>query len=179
MNKFYVFLDVSGVLNNYTWFQFYKDKNLNKKGYDRLICPYNLKALNELLNKIEINGFEPIIVITSTLRLFYFKKITNLLIKNNINYSNKFYETSNSNNNIRGLDITKFIEEKSIKENYVVVDDEIENIVPHIPHSHIIKASGMLKGGLTTDNIYPFIYGELKSIKNKFENEFVKEKTLD
>lgn len=48
MKNFYVFLDVDGVLNNYKWIKFVHNKNLEEKGYHKYMCPYNVKALNNL-----------------------------------------------------------------------------------------------------------------------------------
>lgn len=155
MKSFYVFLDVDGVLNHYKWIKFVYRLGLEKKGYSRTVCPFNVKVLNKLLKSIEQNGWEPVVVISSSCRFQNMEKIVALLKQNHIHYSGEFHACDECI--IRGKSIQNFMAQHAVTNNYVVIDDEISDILPYLPKEHIIRTTGIFASGLTNKNIKKFV----------------------
>jgi hypothetical protein len=169
MKKFYVFLDVDGVLINYKWKKLVHYLKLNKLGYSQDICPFNVVVLNRLLNKIKKSEYEPVIVVSSSWRYNRLDNLIALLKANNLKHDGKYLVTDK--NIVRGKSIKNFIDQNEITDNFVIIDDEISDITPYISSEFIIKASGIFKSGLTNKDIKIFI-------TKRFKDENIYEKLI-
>lgn len=167
MNKFYVFLDIDGVLNNYVWIKkvyYSKDPNINK-----YISKDNVKILNNFLKTLSLKGFDVVLVISSAWRHDLTKTIKELY-HGGLEYSGKFYRTGFGHDGVRGLQILDVINALNIKQNFVVIDDETTDITPHINSTNIIKTTGIFKLGLTEENTKHFLTKKLPIIMNNLDN---------
>ena len=148
-----IFLDVDGVLNNT---QNIKKYRLFFRGKRRLLVDVKpVFYLKKLLEEIEKNNMDAKIVISSSWRvgsipadwkklfLHYFNNAE--IVKGRTPYLYKD----------RGIEILELLEiakEKGdIIDDYIVLDDDIEDIINHIPNNKVIKINR--RYGLTNKNI--------------------------
>ena len=148
-----IFLDVDGILNNT---QNIKKYRLFFRGKRRLLVDVKpVFYLKKLLEEIEKNNMDVKIVISSSWRvgsipadwkklfLHYFNNAE--IVKGRTPYLYKD----------RGIEILELLEiakEKGdIIDDYIVLDDDIEDIINHIPNNKVIKINR--RYGLTNKNI--------------------------
>lgn len=158
-NNFYIFLDIDGVFNHFSWFKKCLLENLEKKGYHLFFCPKNIENFNMLLNYYKIKNYNPQIVITSTWRLNEndFKTCKNMLVKYGLNYSGEFDRTEIKPRGIRGRQILNYMEANNIKTNFVIIDDKSKYLKNYFFKNDIILSSGLFGHGLTKNNIENYI----------------------
>lgn len=153
--KFYIFLDIDGVL----WDKkFVESKKINfnqikKIGFDK----NSIVALNSLLSFLKDN-FEPIIVISSSWRIIdsNFDLCKKLLEQGGLEYFGEIQKTPLGF--ARGGEISKFLKRNKEKENYVIIDDSIEDIIDfgHLDSKKIIKTD-LENGDLNANHIQSFL----------------------
>lgn len=148
---FYVFLDIDGVLWDWEFF-----KSLNKKvGIINIFNPKSVEALNYLLLKLEQN-YNPIIVITSSWRNDM-NETEEALVNNGVKFSNELKRTRLTQTPFyRGKEIKRFLEENGNCKNYVIIDDEISQIVNLFPKCRIIETS-LLCDSLSIEKVNSFL----------------------
>ena len=148
-----IFLDIDGVLNNT---QNIKKYRLFLKGERKLLVDIKpVFYLKKLLNEIEENNLEIKIVISSSWRFGTIPSDWKKLFKHYFNNEKIVIGITPYLYKDRGIEILELLEiakEKGdIIDNYIILDDYIEDIINHINHDKVIKINR--KDGLTGKNI--------------------------
>lgn len=149
----YIFLDVDGVLNN----EKYTKKCYNKNGHKPFFCqnvPFNPKCLKRLAKIVKKTNSN--IVLSSTWRLDNISKI--VLNTRLAEYGLKIENFTDVYNHIRGLEIKKWLKDNKFDwniDNFIVIDDEIDDIINHIDENKIIKVNPYY--GLSWENMWDSI----------------------
>lgn len=156
--KNYVFLDIDGVLND-TTNRIEKDPKY-KYRQSNDICKTLVRILNKLYDYVEYD-----IIVSSSWRVLGIDMLQPIFnevgIRGNIVGVTDYIIGSD-----RGFEINKYIEENNI-ENYVVIDDDVCDIMDHIPHTRItpidpefgitildvLRCKNILKGNSVSSNI--------------------------
>ena len=152
-----IFLDIDGVLNN--------TKDVKKyrfflKGERRVLIDIEpFFYFKRLLQEIEKEKLEVRIVISSSWRLGTTASDWKKLFKHYFNDENIILGRTLHLECDRGLEILNFLqmidEEKETVEDYVVVDDDIEEIIDYVGKKRIVKTS--IKRGLTNKDVRKII----------------------
>lgn len=152
-----IFLDIDGVLNN--------TKDVKKyrfflKGERRVLIDIEpFFYFKRLLQEIEKEKLEVRIVISSSWRLGTTASDWKKLFKHYFNDENIILGRTLHLECDRGLEILNFLkmldEEKETVEDYVVVDDDIEDIIDYVGKKRIVKTS--IKRGLTNKDVRKII----------------------
>ena len=152
-----IFLDIDGVLNN--------TKDVKKyrfflKGERRVLIDIEpFFYFKRLLQEIEKEKLEVRIVISSSWRLGTTASDWKKLFKHYFNDENIILGRTLHLECDRGLEILNFLqmidEEKETVEDYVVVDDDIEDIIDYVGKKGIVKTS--IKRGLTNKDVRKII----------------------
>ena len=134
--KFYIFLDIDGVL--------FDLKYIEKVGYDKFdisrdFDPKSIFALNYLIAELRKN-YDVELVISSSWRA-NMKKTLEALINNGVvlDYLNVSRTDISSSYCYRGKEIINFLKDKKNKENYVIIDDEMFDFEECFSLDRIIK----------------------------------------
>lgn len=138
--KFYIFLDIDGVL----WDFGHLINALNKQiPYKNTAVKYfkkeSMDALNFLIENLQ-NVFDVELVITSTWRK-NMKLVEKVLTKNKLAYNKPLQRTEITAHSIRGQEIEDFLKDKPNKENLVIIDDVTKDIFAFFPMKNIIKTN--------------------------------------
>ena len=152
-----IFLDIDGVLNN--------TKDVKKyrfflKGERRVLIDIEpFFYFKRLLQEIEKEKLEVRIVISSSWRLGTTASDWKKLFKHYFNDENIILGRTLHLECDRGLEILNFLqmidEEKETVEDYIVVDDDIEDIIDYVGKKRIVKTS--IKRGLTNKDVRKII----------------------
>ena len=152
-----IFLDIDGVLNN--------TKDVKKyrfflKGERRVLIDIEpFFYFKRLLQEIEKEKLEVRIVISSSWRLGTTASDWKKLFKHYFNDENIILGRTLHLECDRGLEILNFLqmidEEKETVEDYVVVDDDIEDIIDYVGKKRIVKTS--IKRGLSNKDVRKII----------------------
>lgn len=124
-----------------------------RKGVDRLFCEDSVNFLNEILVLTNAK-----IVITSNWRLYLNTEELNTKFKERgvigevISQTNTIFAKADAPFVLgnRGLEIKNWLEENHCTE-FIVIDDQITDIKPHIANNRIIKVNPMI--GLSSENV--------------------------
>lgn len=124
-----------------------------RRGVDRLFCEDSVNFLNEILILTDAK-----IVITSNWRLYLTVEQLNSKFKERgvigeiIGITNTIFTKSDTPFVLgdRGLEIKNWLEENYCT-SFIVIDDQITDIKPHIANNRIIKVSPMI--GLSSENV--------------------------
>jgi len=148
-NNMIVFLDIDGVIAT--------SKSYND--YPDLLDPRCIKALNYLTHTLKAK-----IVISSTWRTEGLVHLKDLLksagVKAEvIGLTKHIYSPFHDEGSPRGLEILQWIKDNEYKGEYVVVDDEISDISPHINEANILHTgrNAFSKGGLKIKDVEKYI----------------------
>lgn len=135
-DKFYIFLDIDGVL--YDWNFIIKNGD-KKSGTIKNFNPKSIEALNFLIEKLQYT-YNVEIVITSTWRI-NMQKTIEILLNNGLNKTIKINSTEISNYpQNRELEILNYLQNNSCK-NFVIIDDEMFDFDKYFNKNHIIKTN--------------------------------------
>lgn len=148
-----IFLDVDGVLNNT---QNIKKYRLFFRGKRRLLVDSKpFYCFKKLLKEIEKNNMNVKIVISSSWRLGTIPEDWKKLFKHYFNNAEIVKGRTPYLYKDRGIEILELLEiakEKGdVIDNYIILDDDIEDIINHIPNNKVIKINR--KYGLTMRDI--------------------------
>jgi len=166
---FFVFSSLDGVLNSKLWLAKYKEFGLDQKGYTKLICPDCLSALNYLIKRLS-KKYNVKFVLSSLWRMNV-EATKKKLILNGLDYKLELLQTIDFGvDSVRGLEIQDFIEKNGVKNNYLIIDDDADNVRPFHQEDKIIKTDNM-GDGLTDRLIAQYI----SEHKKMFETECVRE----
>ena len=152
-----IFLDIDGVLNNTKDVKKYR---LFLKGERRVLIDIEpFFYFKRLLQEIEKEKLEVRIVISSSWRLGTTASDWKKLFKHYFGEENIILGRTLHLECDRGLEILNFLqmidEEKETVEDYVVVDDDIEDIIDYVGKRRIVKTS--VKRGLTNKDVRKII----------------------
>lgn len=152
-----IFLDIDGVLNNTKDVKKYR---LFLKGERRVLIDIEpFFYFKRLLQEIEKEKLEVRIVISSSWRLGTTASDWKKLFKHYFGEENIILGRTLHLECDRGLEILNFLqmidEEKETVEDYVVVDDDIEDIIDYVGKKRIVKTS--IKRGLTNKDVRKII----------------------
>ena len=158
--KFYVFLDIDGVLYDWVYIKEQVKKGKIKKGGKiDVFNPESIIALNLLIEKLE-KIYDVRLVISSAWR-HYMDMTVSKLKDNGLVYDKKIESTPISTNpKQRGKEIRRYLMNKE-NYDYVVIDDEDFDFEETIPLFKRIKTS-IYSGSLN------------KNIVNAYFNRFIK-----
>lgn len=152
-----IFLDIDGVLNNTEDVKKYR---MFLKGERRVLTDIEpFFYFKRLLQEIEKEKLEVRIVISSSWRLGTTASDWKKLFKHYFNDENIILGRTLHLECDRGIEILNFLqmidEEKETVEDYVVVDDDIEDIIDYVGKKRIVKTS--IKRGLTNKDVRKII----------------------
>lgn len=152
-----IFLDIDGVLNNTKDVKKYR---MFIKGERRVLIDIEpFFYFKRLLQEIEKEKLEVRIVISSSWRLGTTASDWKKLFKHYFGEENIILGRTLHLECDRGLEILNFLqmidEEKETVEDYVVVDDDIEDIIDYVGKNRIVKTS--IKRGLTNKDVKKII----------------------
>ncbi len=152
-----IFLDIDGVLNNTKDVKKYR---LFLKGERRVLIDIEpFFYFKRLLQEIEKEKLEVKIVISSSWRLGTTASDWKLLFKHYFNDDNIILGRTIHLEDDRGKEILNFLqlidEEKETVEDYIVIDDDIEDIIGYVGKKRIVKTS--IKRGLTNKDVRKII----------------------
>ena len=152
-----IFLDIDGVLNNTKDVKKYR---LFIKGERRVLIDIEpFFYFKRLLQEIEKEKLEVRIVISSSWRLGTTASDWKKLFKHYFNDENIILGRTLHLECDKGLEILNFLqmidEEKETVEDYIVIDDEIEDIIDYVGKKRIVKTS--IKRGLTNKDVKKII----------------------
>ena len=148
-----IFLDIDGVLNNTKDVKKYR---LFLKGERRVLIDIEpFFYFKKLLKEIEEEKLDVRVVISSSWRLGTTASDWKLLFKHYFDDENIILGRTIHLEDDRGKEILDFLqlidEEKETVEDYIVVDDDIEDIINYVGKRRIVKTS--VKRGLTNSDV--------------------------
>lgn len=150
--KFYVFLDIDGVM--YDW-EFLKSQGIKSFGRIKTFNPESVSALNYLLETLN-QSYETELVISSTWRRDMLDTVKTL--KDNgvkMNLRKVFATPIFNESKTRGEEILSYLSKRQDNQNYIIIDDEISDIAPHFSSDKIIKTN-IFTSGLKKDMVDKF-----------------------
>lgn len=152
-----IFLDIDGVLNNTEDVKKYR---MFLKGERRVLTDIEpFFYFKRLLKEIEKEKLEVKIVISSSWRLGTTASDWKKLFKHYFNDENIILGRTLHLECDRGLEILNFLqmmdEKKETVEDYIVIDDDIEDIIDYVGKRRIVKTS--VKRGLTNKDVKKII----------------------
>lgn len=150
MENFYIFLDVDGVLNS------------DPFGFFEKIEKQNVKVLDNLLLQLKKRNFNPIIIISSNWRLYAkkYEKLKSTLAEMGLTYKNQYIKLDSGLNSVRGLQIIGFLNTYNIGSNFVIIDDNLDEIARFFPKKQILQTTS--SKGLTQKNVDDYLYNHIK-----------------
>ena len=152
-----IFLDIDGVLNNTKDVKKYR---IFLKGERKVLIDIEpFFYFKKLLKEIEEEKLDVRVVISSSWRLGTTASDWKKLFKHYFGEENIILGRTLHLECDRGLEILNFLqmidEEKETVEDYVVVDDDIEDIIDYVGKKRIVKTS--IKRGLTNKDVRKII----------------------
>lgn len=142
---FYIFLDIDGVLNNMNYWDECFDRH-HVKGIMSMHCfPFDPKCLSNLMKlnqELQKQNHNVKIVLSSTWRL---NQVDIEIVNSRLaEYGMRIFATTISlSSGKRGLEIKNFLEDEKYgkADNYLILDDEIKDIVEQFEEKHIIHTN--------------------------------------
>lgn len=139
-DKFYIFLDIDGVLWDWDFRKKEIDQGKIKKGgMIKDFNPESIKALNFLISEINKN-FNCFLVISSTWRLDM-KDTIEILNENGLDYHNEFLKTDFSLTPEKRGEREILPMTEDLNGNYCIIDDENFDYKQIFPQNKIIKTN--------------------------------------
>lgn len=137
--KFYVFLDIDGVLWDWQWLKAEYTRGLKKQTIITVFNPNSISALNFLLATLEKN-YDCQLVISSTWR-YDMQKTNSTLRKNGLKYDKELLATPTSTSpEKRSYEILDFLNGAKTK-NLLIIDDESFDYSANFSIKNIIKTN--------------------------------------
>lgn len=128
MKKHVLFLDFDGVLNNTSWYS--KDDEV-PPGIDRDFDPENIRAVAQLIRALDAD-----LVVTSSWR--HLPEVPDRLVA--IGLPRPVGITPRDPERIRGKEIAAWLALHPEVEDYLILDDDVEDIQPYHP-GRVVKTS--------------------------------------
>jgi len=165
-DKYYIFLDIDGVLWDWKYrIAAIKDGKIPKGGLISSFNPDSIDALNNLIALLDKN-FDPELVISSTWRenMFNAKKV---LFMNGLNFDKPINSTPRHLNPLfRGKEILEYLESVGKTENYVVLDDGTFDFASTLKKENIIKTN-IANGSLNNGHIMEYVSRHTEILEKK------------
>lgn len=142
---FYIFLDIDGVLNNMEYWNECFERH-QVKGIMSMNCfPFDPKCLSNLMKlnqELQKQNYNVKIVLSSTWRL---NQVDIGIVNSRLaEYGMRIFATTISlSSGKRGLEIKDFLEDEQYgkADNYLILDDEIKDIIEQFEEIHIIHTN--------------------------------------
>lgn len=173
---FYIFLDMDGVFNSYSWYIYVKNNKLEEKGFSSEFCPDNLTVFNKILNDLRENDFNPKIIIISGRREEKMQELISNFKKFGIDYNGN-YDRTGYEEKYKMYEIATYAGKHNIgmNDNFIIIDDEVNEMKRHydIHVCHFLQTSGLNGTGLNEDDYKNFKEINLPQIielSNEIEN---------
>ena len=162
--NFYIFLDIDGVL--WDWpdrISEIEAGNIKKGGLIKDFKPESVSACNVLIHSLGAK-YDVTLIISSDWRKDMAETIV-ALEKNNLTQVRKIEASRLSSGRIRGLEIKEYLQDKPNKDNYLILDDEVSDILDDetseiktfIDKDKVIKTD-MFKKALTIEQVHDFLH---------------------
>lgn len=168
--KFFIILDIDGVLFDWKYLKQEMDSNnLKKGGLINNFSPKSMSALNYLIESLE-KYYDVTLVISSSWR-HSMRKTENALKQNGLVYNKTLENTPlTSTPENRGEEILCYLSTKNRPYDYVIIDDEMFDYHKHFDKNKIIKTH-IYKGSLDINMVNKF----LKQLFSQNNNESIYE----
>lgn len=163
--KFFVFLDFDGVLNDienipYLWKigGFFVDEK-DKETFN----PESIEALNYLISTLKTE-YDVNLVLSTTWRR-WFEKAKAVLKNNGLEYSGEIDKTPKMILKKRAFEIMAYLQGKNESQNFVVIDDK-SHLPKYFKNSNSIKTN-IINGSLNMSNMLNYIDTYFPHLANK------------
>lgn len=151
---FYVFLDTDGVLWDWKWrLSALQSKTISQK-LTLDFNPESINALNFLLSGLE-KVYDVMLVISSVHRS-NMARLAHQLKNQGLTYQKEIDKTPVLHTD-RGLEILNYLQNKSYTKNFLIIDDEIKDIIPYFSIDNIIKTD-INSHSLSVSDIENFLF---------------------
>ena len=147
-DKYYIFLDIDGVLWDWNYLKQAQAKTNRLLRADEVLNPDSVEALNKLIDVIDA-GFDTRLVISSSWRNSTHKRNNNYMLYDyGLKYKKPLYHTrlrgEDDTLTTRGEEINDYLERHGMDietGNYVVIDDEMQSLRPFMEMGRVIETS--------------------------------------
>lgn len=161
-NKFYIFLDIDGVLWDWNYLKQVESKANTIVRADSVLNPKSVQALNSLIGILE-RGYDTRLVVSSSWRNIKAKRERNYLLYDfGLKYDKPIDHTILREDMerpfTRGEEIQEYLDShkiSSVDGNYVIIDDEMDHLKSFQNIGKVIETS--MSQGLNSDHIYRFL----------------------
>lgn len=161
MKKFYLFLDIDGVLWDWPYLKKEIDEGRIKRGgIIEDLKPESINALNYLIDKLS-SCYDVKLVISSSWR--YNMERTLKILKNAGLKYDKTVDRTAINFERRGLQIKQYLKNKT-NYDFVIIDDEMHDFEDVFKKENIIKTD-VIDGALSIDIVNKFLNYKIKKHK--------------
>lgn len=177
---FYIFLDVDGVFNSFSWKYYVRDNKLDEKGFNEEFNPANLNVFNKILKTLRENNFNPKIVLSSDWRIERMQEVIDLFNKYKIDYNGTYDKTGNAFIDPyklgfkRASEIVNYMVTNKIssadafmpKHHFIIIDDYTSEInrYMNISPAFFLQTSGEDDSGLNDKDFNKFKENNLPKI---------------
>ncbi len=163
MKKFYIFLDIDGVMYDYDYIiAEIESGRMERGGFIRKFKPESVQALNLLIEELE-KYYDVRLVISSTWRA-NMPFIAKILKNNGLEYNKEMERTPIYDPSKRGEQILDYLQDKE-NFDFVIIDDEMFDFKKFFKQDKIIKCE-MFHSSLNIGMVNDFLR---KTIENKEE----------
>lgn len=153
MKKFYLFLDIDGVLWDWPYLKKEIDEGrIQRGGIIRNLKPESIDSLNYLIDKLS-SCYDVELVISSSWR--YDMKETLKILKNAGLKYDKAVDRTVINFERRGLQIKEYLKDKT-NYDFVIIDDEMHDFEDVFEKGNIIKTD-VMEGALSKDIVNKYL----------------------
>lgn len=160
--KFYIFLDIDGVLYDWEFILQKANKGEIKKGIIKDFKPESIKALNLLIKELS-QVYDVQVVITSAWR-YNMRRTIETLNSQGVLYSGKYDKTQLGDPCMRGEQILEYLKDKPKGYRFVIIDDEMFNFNKYFSNDKIIKTN-ISNNALSIEQVVNFLSNEIENIK--------------
>ena len=138
--NYYIFLDIDGVLYDYKFLiPEMENGNIKKGGLIKNFNPKSIYALNFLIKYLE-KKYNVNLVITSAWR-YNLNLLKEVLLNNGLIFNKEILKIETTEENFRSKEIQLFIKKNKIKNNFVIIDDETQELEGCFNKKNIIKTN--------------------------------------
>ena len=169
-------LVLNKMLNSHKeWNKFYNNKGYLKQKHIRKICPYNVMALNRLLDDLKLDYDVNLVITSNKWKESFDLKTLPSLVKNGLNYSGLIIDkTENISDTTEG--IKKYLMQVGNPNNYLVIDYQ-DSVLNNFDNANVIRVD-QHQDGLTNELVDDFLDSKIdesiyeSNIEKNLFNEF-------
>ena len=161
-HKFYIFLDIDGVMWDWNYLKQVETKSNTIVRADSVLNPKSVQALNALIHTLD-QGFDTRLVVSSSWRNVKAKRDNNYLLYDyGLEYKKPIDHTilrdEMDRPYTRGQEIQDYLDKHMISAmhgDYVIIDDEMDTLKPYQNAGKVIETS--MSKGLNMEHIRDFL----------------------